>query len=177
MLDAGGRRLGRLADLAADPDDPHPTVTAVVVRSGRRRATVAAADVTAWGTGALRLRPGARVTDRAPSGAALIRRDVLDTQIVDVEGRRITRVADVMLAERAGRLRVVGVDVGAGAVLRRLGLRRLGERLGDRRLDWTALHPLHDRARSLLVDPPPHPPPHRRPVRYRRLGRRLRARA
>jgi sporulation protein YlmC with PRC-barrel domain len=173
-----GARIGRLVDLAADADDPHPVVTGLVVRSGGGRLAIRAADVAGWNAAAIVLLAGYRSIDTELGlGAALLTRDVLDTQIVDVGGRRVTRVADVMLAERDGRLRVTGVDVGAGAVLRRLGLRRIGARMGERRLPWDELHPLHDRARSLVVDPSPEPPPHRRPLRYPRLGRRLRARS
>jgi sporulation protein YlmC with PRC-barrel domain len=173
-----GRVLGRLHDLAADSDDPHPVVSGLVVRSGRRRVLIPAAEVVRWDAREIVLGPGHAQVDAEPElGAVLLGRDVLDTQIVDVAGRRVTRVADVMLTERDGRLRVVGVDVGAGAVVRRLGLARLGARLAERRLPWDGLHPLHDRARSLVLDPLPEPPPHRRPLRYPRLGRRLRGRA
>lgn len=173
-----GARVGRLADLAADADDPHPVVTGLVVRSGGRRLAIRAEDVAGWDAAAITLVAGYRSVETEPGlGAALLIRDVLDTQIVDVGGRRVTRVADVALAERHGRVRVTGVDVGAGAVLRRLGLRRVGARLGERRLPWGELHPLHDRARSLVVDAPHEPPPHRRPLRYPLLGRRLRARS
>ena len=178
VVGPGGERVGRLVDLAADADDPHPVVTGLVVRAGGERLAIPAGAVAGWDAAAVTLAAGYRSAEaESELGAALLSRDVLDTQIVDVGGRRVTRVADVMLAERDGRLRVVGVDVGAGAVLRRLGLRRIGARLGERRLPWDELHPLHDRARSLVVDAPPEPPPHRRPLRYPRLGRRLRARS
>lgn len=173
-----GRVVGRLHDLAADSDDPHPVVSGIVVRTGRGRILIPAGDVVRWSTREVVLGPGhAQAGAEQDLGAALLGRDVLDTQIVDVAGHRVTRVADVMLAERNGRLRVVGVDVGAGAVVRRLGLRRLGARLAERRLPWDGLHPLHDRARSLVLEASPEPPPHRRPLRYPRLGRRLRERS
>jgi len=175
VLEADGRLVGRLADLAADPDAPHPTVTGLVVRRRWARTLVPAEAVAEWGTREIHLLRGA-APGRVPGAAALLRRDVLDTQIVDFRERRVTRVSDVMLESRDGRLEVVGVDVGAGAVARRLGLRRPARWLGERRIAWTELHPLHDRARSLMVSAPSHPPPHRRPVRYVRLGRRLRAR-
>ena len=42
----------------------------------------------------------------------LLRRHVLDAQIVDVVGKRLTRVEVVLLERDASRLRVVGVKVG-----------------------------------------------------------------
>ena len=44
----------------------------------------------------------------------LLVRDVLDTQIVDVVGQRLARVADVLLARRPdAALEPVGVEVGS----------------------------------------------------------------
>ena len=49
------------------------------------------------------------------SDEILLKRDVLDTQIVDVVGQRLARVADVLLARTAGgRLEALGVEVGFG---------------------------------------------------------------
>jgi len=52
-------------------------------------------------------------------------RQVLDRQIVDVDGRRVVRVNDLQLARVGERLCLVGVDVGTMGLLRRLGLERL----------------------------------------------------
>ena len=60
-----------------------------------------------------------------PSGDELwLRRQVLDRQIVDVEGRRIVRVNDLQLARRGrdSRYRLVGVNVGTFGLARRLGV-------------------------------------------------------
>ena len=71
----------------------------------------------------------------------LLVRDVLDTQIVDVVGHRLARVSEVLLTRLPDqRLEVAAVDVGMGAVWRRLGLRPLGERLPERAVDWRDLH-------------------------------------
>jgi hypothetical protein len=71
----------------------------------------------------------------------LLVRDVLDTQIIDVVGYRLARVSDVLMTRLDdGRLEVAAVEVGSGAVLRRLGLRRLSERLPVRAVDWRDLH-------------------------------------
>lgn len=58
-----------------------------------------------------------------------LRGDVLDRNVVDLTAKRVVRVNDVELAERAGALRVVGVDNGTGAIFRRLGLGTLGQRV------------------------------------------------
>lgn len=85
----------------------------------------------------------------------LLRRDVLDTQIIDIGGRRMARVADVVLTRCAdGRLELVGVDVGFGAVLRRLGLRRLGASAGEDVVAWNDLHLTSERGHAVQLATP-----------------------
>lgn len=80
----------------------------------------------------------------------LLGRDVLDTQVVDVVGHRLARVSDVLLARLPdGRVEVAAVDVGFGAVVRRLGLRWLGERFPVRTVDWRDLHLTSERGHNL----------------------------
>lgn len=46
--------------------------------------------------------------------------DVLDKQVIDVTGRRLVRVNDILLKENGG-MQVVGIDIGVTGILRRLG--------------------------------------------------------
>ena len=83
----------------------------------------------------------------------LLMRDVLDTQIVDVVGQRLARVADVVLARgRDGRLELLGVEVGFSGVLRRLGLRRV--RAGEDIVAWTDLHLTSERGHAVQLSTP-----------------------
>lgn len=50
----------------------------------------------------------------------LLRRDVLDALIIDLEHRRTTRANDLRLVEEDGELRLRSVDAGIGAMLRRI---------------------------------------------------------
>ena len=76
----------------------------------------------------------------------LLGRDVLDTQIVDVVGQRLARVADVLLARTPdSRLECLGVEVGFGGVLRRLGLGRIVPTPGEDVVAWSDLHLTSDR--------------------------------
>lgn len=95
------------------------------------------------------------ITDALEDEEILLSRDVLDTQIVDVAGSRLARVADVVLNRDAqNRLEVVGVDVGIGAVLRRLGLRRLASRTSRDVVAWTDLHLTSERGHSVQLATP-----------------------
>ena len=52
------------------------------------------------------------------------------TAVVDLEGRRVVRVNDLDRRDADGSWALVAVDVGPSALLRRAGVRRLGQRVG-----------------------------------------------
>lgn len=83
----------------------------------------------------------------------LLKRDVLDTQVVDVVGQRLARVADVVLGRtQGGRLELLGVEVGFGGVLRRLGLRRRAP--GEDIVSWADLHLTSERGHAVQLSTP-----------------------
>ena len=61
---------------------------------------------------------------RTAAGKWLIRKDILDKQMVDPEGSRIQRVDDVVLVAEAGRLKVAGLEVSKGLLFTSSSLRR-----------------------------------------------------
>jgi sporulation protein YlmC with PRC-barrel domain len=158
-----GRAIGRLADLTVRLDDPGPQLVEHLVvkrRNGSllllpwhavaamydRRVVLATDDVDAFAVGSL-------VTAVGPD-EILLRRDVLDTQVVDVIGQRLARVADVLLARTGGAgLEVMGVEVGFGGVVRRLGLGALVRSGGDV-VAWRDLHLTSDRGHAAQLSTP-----------------------
>jgi hypothetical protein len=94
-------------------------------------------------------------TEALSDDEILLVRDVIDTQIVDVVGQRLARVADVVLTRTAnGRLELVGVEVGFGGVLRRLGLHRLAARADEDCVAWTDLHLTSERGHAVQLATP-----------------------
>jgi magnesium transporter len=57
-------------------------------------------------------------------GEVLLLRDVIDQQVVDLEGARVIRVNDLKLAKVDQDVRLIAADVGMSGLLRRLGLDR-----------------------------------------------------
>lgn len=161
VAEAGrGPVIGRLIDLTVLLDDDHGPQLVEHLVVGRRGAP---AQLLPWSAVA-RLEAGAPVLAAGATGTAvdamagneiLLARDVLDTQVVDVAGQRLARVADVVLALAGGAgrtgLEVVGVEVGFGAVLRRLGLRRMTPiRTGDV-VAWSDLHLTSERGHTVQL--------------------------
>jgi magnesium transporter len=149
VRDPEGGRVGSLQDLAVLPLD-HPTrIGYVVIRAGGEDRVIAAEAVTAIAAGSLRLRSHASDLSSMPTeNLLLLKRDLLDQQIIDVQGRKLVRVNDVELdAHPRGEqlvLTVLGVDVGARGAVRRLAsglvprhsLRKLLARIPSRVIAW-----------------------------------------
>ena len=94
-------------------------------------------------------------TEALSDDEILLVRDVIDTQIVDVVGQRLARVADVVLTRTANdRLELVGAEVGFGGVLRRLGLHRLAARAREDVVAWTDLHLTSERGHAVQLATP-----------------------
>lgn len=155
VLDRADVRVGTVADLAAGLGGPAPLVTRLLVRVGRRRSVgIPWEDVAGFERSGVTLRRAAaelNLDSEPPADELRLMRDIVDTQIVDVSGRRFLRVADVELERREGQLRVAGVDVGAASLLRRLGLRRLARRVRGRSVPWSELYAASPAAHALQL--------------------------
>ncbi|MFJ9453732.1 magnesium transporter MgtE N-terminal domain-containing protein [Kitasatospora sp. NPDC101447] len=151
VANQAGEEMGRVVDVVARlyGPEPYPPVTGLIIRIGRRRAFIAADAVDRILTGRVRLRTARvdlREFNRRP-GEVLLARDVLDHQLVDVDGVQVTRAADLYLAPLAARTVLVGVDVSLPTLLRRLGPRRWQIRpTPERVLDWQSVAPFGEQA-------------------------------
>jgi CBS domain-containing protein len=156
VLDARGERLGRVRDLSVRLDDPFPSVAAVIVDTGDRKRRVPWEEVATFESAQVTLGGGAAELGPSDNGESelWLARDVLDHQVVDVDGRRIARVGDVELDRDGRALRVVAVDIGLSAMARRLGLRRLARRLKAEALPWDEMHLASGRGHELQLEAP-----------------------
>jgi Mg/Co/Ni transporter MgtE len=69
--------------------------------------------------------------------------DVVDHQLVDIDGVQVVRASDLYLSAVGGPIRLVGVEVGLRTLLRRLGPARFRARATpDRVIDWADIEPL-----------------------------------
>lgn len=153
-----------MRDLTARIRDGTTLVEQVVVGSRGRGQRLAVPWVAVAGVGpdGVTLKPGAPPSAPLPPGGPrlepgelMLGRDVLDKQVLDLAGKRLSRVADVLLEERPdGRLEVLGVEVGTSAVVRRLGLRRLGELVPERAVAWSQLHLTSTRGHAAQLEVP-----------------------
>ncbi|HEX7627183.1 MAG TPA: CBS domain-containing protein [Gaiellaceae bacterium] len=145
LVGHAGGRLGRVDDLVVRlGESGYPPVTAVLARIASRDVFVPGDAVAEIEHGRVTLttdRIDLRPFERRPQ-EVLLRKDVLDRQLIDVDGARLRRANDIQLARLEGWWRVVGVDVGPRGIVRRVIPRRFAPRIGGGRLlDWAEVEP------------------------------------
>jgi CBS domain-containing protein len=123
VRDTGGADVGRVSDLVVRWDQGvYPLLTGMIVRVGFRRAWLHAEAIDHIDSGQVRLNStmfDLREYQRR-GGEWLVRKDLLDHQLLDVDGARVVRAADLYLTQLGSAYRLVGVDVSFASFLRRV---------------------------------------------------------
>src|SRR5437764_435015 len=156
IYDIEGRRLGVLHDISVSLNETFPVVTALVVRSplGNSQNDM----IIPWYQVNSLEEPQIHLVVKQPQIASytpqsdelLLKRDILDKQIVDTQGFRVVKVNDLKLAQIKKTARLVGVDIGMRRLLRRLGLEAPIEIIGrvlplrpqQRIITWNYVKPI-----------------------------------
>ena len=164
VLDAHGEPMGKLDDLIVAIGDRYPPVTGLVVATGKRRIFLPWSHVGSFDASGARLSTGQIDITRFQQrpNEIQLRQDLLDKQIVDIDGRKVVRVNDLSLDDVDGKLHLVAVDVGAAGLLRRLGLERgyrvvarnLRLPVPERYIDWEDVDPVETSIASIRLRVP-----------------------
>ena len=103
-------------------DEEYPPVIGLVARYRRRNFFMPTRDISEIGLHGAKMTSA--VLDLTPfirrDGEVLLGRDVLDNQLIDVDGKRVVRVNDVQLIETGDIWRGTGADVSLQGFVRRL---------------------------------------------------------
>src|SRR2546430_2719237 len=140
IRDLEGERVATVKDVIIRlGEDDHPPVTGFVARYRRRDFFLSRWRIAEFGEQGVRL--NSDILDLRPfvrrEGEVLLARDVLDKQLVDVDGKRVVRVNDVQIIEAAGEWRVTGADVSLQGLWRRLAPAGFaGTRRAVEVIDW-----------------------------------------
>lgn len=132
VWDVRGERIGKCLDvLVADVGTAYPPIRALALSNGRDGPRFIAGEQLGWLKPEILLMVASSdLKAYKPKGDELwLGRQVLDQQIVDVEGRRVVRVNDLQFARVGERYCLVGADVGGMGLLRRLGIERPAQAL------------------------------------------------
>lgn len=145
LVDPAGERIGRVDDLVVRlGEGGYPPLTGLLARVAGRDVFVPGDAVADLDEGSVTLstnRLDLRSFARRPQ-EVLLRKDVLDRQLIDVDGARLRRANELELGRLDGWWRVVGVDVGPRGIVRRVLPRRYAGRVaGGDVLDWADIEP------------------------------------
>src|SRR5437870_8114443 len=139
ILDLEGERVATLKDVIVRLGQvDHPPVAGFVARYRRRDFFLPRWRISQFGEEGVCL--NSDILDLRPflrrDGEVLLTRDVLDKQLIDVDGKRVVRVNDVQIIEAANEWRVTGADVSLTGLWRRLAPHFLRSDRPVEVIDW-----------------------------------------
>lgn len=159
--DSDGKSVGRLKDLGIMAGETLVEVSSVVygslTRPGitivRMKDVLSIDSIIRLGLPRDTIPPG-----RLMDGETLVSETLLDRQIVDIDGKKVVRVNDVLFGRVKGRLCFIGVDVGFKGILRRLGLsvinKSASKAIPDHIIPWSYIDPLDPGLRKVTLRVP-----------------------
>lgn len=167
VVDCKGERLGVVMDVAADPEGGTLSVQHLVVSARVGLGRSAPSFLVPWEAVAeltpraifLKVAYDEAVSVQPPPGRILLRRDLMDSQIVDVDGYKLLRVNDIRLHALDGTLKVAGLEIGLSGLLLRLALkkrlprliRRFGLKIRENVIPWDLVERFDVRRRRIQL--------------------------
>lgn len=152
VIDELGREIGKLHDLIMVPGEIFPEVSHILVRQRKDTLSIPWQDVSLCNPYVVSIKgsPGEIPLFAPKEGDILVKRDILDRQIVDINGAKVVRVNDLKLGGYRDLLCIFSVDIGFRGLLRRLGYEKLLEKLAGKfhkelphqEISWEYVQPL-----------------------------------
>lgn len=143
-LNQKGQEVGQIVDVICrwNTNQPYPVVSGILVRIARRVSWIAAGDLASISRGSITLHT-ARLDLRdfvSREGETRLMQEVIDHQLIDINGARVVRAADLYLARVGNQYRLVGVDTSLASLFRRLGPSRWRMRpTPNSVIDWASI--------------------------------------
>lgn len=152
VINEHGHKIGTVGDLVMVPGEGFPQVSHLIVKQKRRKVTIPWNSISMFNRFVVSVRGSATDFDvyRESENEILIKRDILDKQIVDVDGAKVVRVNDIKLGKYQEFLCILSVDIGLAGLLRRLGYEKVGSKIASlirkdiprQEISWEFVQPL-----------------------------------
>lgn len=163
VINNRGEEIGTLRDLIMVPGEVFPEVSHIVVKGRKGLKSVSWNEVALFTHVVVSVNavtPHSLCSYKPCEGEILVKRDLLDKQIVDVDGAKVVRVNDIKLGALNHKLCIFSVDIGFRGLLRRLGYERLGERFAHTirkeiphsEISWEYVQPLEPNSSKLALN-------------------------
>lgn len=163
VINSRGEELGVLRDLVMVPGEVFPEVSHIIFKSRKGMKSLPWSEVSLFThilISATGINPPGLDLYKPQDGEILVKRDLLDKQIVDVDGAKVVRVNDIKLGKLHGKLCIFSVDIGFRGLLRRLGYERFGEQVArllrkeimTTEISWEYVQPLETNSSKLALN-------------------------
>jgi len=116
----GKETYGKITDLAVFENYENPSISKIVITKDNKKITISPSVID---LNRNRIILKSEKTPFLPydENDFYLNEDLLDKQVIDIDGKRLVRVNDVLL-ENNGETKVVGIDIGFAGLFRRLGI-------------------------------------------------------
>jgi len=162
VINQYGRKVGSLWDLVIVPGIKLPSVTKLVIKDKNRFFELPIEHLNLFN----RFVITAHTTEEKHrpyiynESDILVKKDILDKQILDVNGAKVVRVNDLKLGDVDGNICVLGIDVGLNGILRRVDGGRLlqnammflNKPIKENIINWNFLQTIDPDLRNLTLN-------------------------
>lgn len=161
VFDQKGEDLGRIRDIVVVKGITLPDLESIIIE---KKKTLYRLDYETLTVFNKRIITTTQTKDNLPryelcDEDLLAVRDILDKQIVDINGAKVVRVNDIKIEGYKGQAVFVGIDIGMRGILRRFGIEKKGENflrlfripLPFNLIRWDYLQPLSPRLTSISL--------------------------
>ena len=148
VISPTGERIGKLKDVIVSSDHSYPIIKALKINTtDKKTINVSWRYIGGLGNEIKLKYPLEDITGyKIQKHDIILLKDVMDRQVVDIEGKKIRRVNDIKISPTNGHFHVIGVDIGVNGILRRLSLNRIAKPLGitsnEDLISWKDIDPL-----------------------------------
>ena len=140
VYDKNEVKLGKIKDVVISPDKTYPRIEAIKIKANGEFYFIPSGYIREINDTQVLLTTPLEDVKQYPKQDSSIKlsRDILDRQVVDMEGTKIRRVNDVEISYKQGDYYIIGVDIGVNGLFRRLGMGKLSKRIHpeDNIISW-----------------------------------------
>lgn len=132
LLSPEGDKIGKIKDVVVSPHRSYPIIKALTVDTTEKKTmNISWKDLGDVDKEIILKYPLKDIKNyNIKKNEISLFRDVIDRQVVDIEGKKVRRVNDLKISPTNGHYHIIGVDIGFNGILRRLGLGRIAKSLG-----------------------------------------------
>ena len=146
VFDLNNEDYGKVKDIIISSDRTYPLIEAIKIRANGENYFIPSSNIEKITKTKIKLNKTLEDIKQYPKQDSTIKlsRDILDRQVVDMEGSKIRRVNDVEISCKRGNYYIIGVDIGINGLFRRLGRGNISKKFykEDNIISWNDIDSL-----------------------------------